>query len=125
MAKSILVVDDSSTIRKFVSVSLSLQGFDVLTACDGMDALEKLPTKKVDLVITDLNMPNMDGFEFIKALRENSEYQDVPVIVLTSLPEEKNKEIGVKLGVTSYVMKPFKPEKIQYEVSKCISSSDM
>ena len=103
MRKVILVVDDSSTIRKFVSLSLSMQGFDVLTACDGMDALEKLPTKKVDLVITDLNMPNMDGFSFVKALRENPDYQDTPVIVLTSLPEEKNREEGARLGVTSYL----------------------
>ena len=124
MRKVILVVDDSSTIRKFVSLSLSMQGFDVLTACDGMDALEKLPTKKVDLVITDLNMPNMDGFSFVKALRENPDYQDTPVIVLTSLPEEKNREEGARLGVTSYLMKPFKPERIQYEVAKCLSPND-
>lgn len=103
---------------------LSLKGFDVITACDGMEALEKLPAQKVDLVITDLNMPNMDGFEFIRSLRENAEYQEVPVIVLTSLPEEKNKETGDKLGISSYLMKPFKAERLHYEVSKCISSLD-
>lgn len=124
MRKVILVVDDSSTVRKFVSVSLALQGFEVITACDGMEALEKLPAQKVDLVITDLNMPNMDGLEFIRSLRENSEYQEIPVIVLTSLPEEKNREAGTKLGIVSYLMKPFKPEKLQYEVSKCITSLD-
>ena len=81
MNKSILVVDDSTTVRKFVSVSLSMQGFTVVTACDGMDALEKLPRESVDLVITDLNMPNMDGFEFIRALRDNPAYKDLPVII--------------------------------------------
>jgi len=86
-----------------------------------MDALEKLPQSKFDLVITDLNMPNMDGFELIKALRENADYKDLPVIILTSLGDEANKEQGAKLGVNSYVVKPFSLEKIQYEVSKYVS----
>ncbi len=121
MNKHVLIVDDSPTVRKFVSVSLSMQGFSVVVACDGMDALEKLPQSKFDLVITDLNMPNMDGFELIKALRENPDYKDLPVIILTSLGDEANKEQGAKLGVNSYVVKPFSLEKIQYEVSKYVS----
>ncbi|HOV98536.1 MAG: response regulator [Bacteroidetes bacterium] len=124
MKKCILVVDDSTTVRKFVSVSLSMQGFEVVTACDGMDALEKLPERKYDLIITDLNMPTMDGFEFIKNLKSNPDYKDLPVIILTSLSDATNKEEGVKLGVNSYVVKPFSLEKIQYEVSKYISWSD-
>jgi two-component system chemotaxis response regulator CheY len=124
MGKTVLVVDDSSTVRKFVCVSLEMQGFNVTAACDGMDALEKLPTKKFDLVITDLNMPNMDGFELIKTLRENDEYHDLPVIILTSLSDDANKEQGAHLGVSSYVIKPFSLEKIQYEVAKYVSWSD-
>lgn len=124
MKKCILVVDDSTTVRKFVSVSLSMQGFEVVTACDGMDALEKLPQKKFDLVITDLNMPTMDGFEFIRNLKSNPEYKDLPVIILTSLSDDMNREEGKRLGVDSYVVKPFSLEKIQYEVSKYISWSD-
>ena len=69
MGKEVLIVDDSATVRKFVSVSLSMQGFSVVAACDGMDALEKISKGKFNLVITDLNMPTMDGLEFIKALR--------------------------------------------------------
>ncbi len=121
MSKVILVVDDSSTVRKFVSVSLSMQGFKVITAGDGMDALEKLPAEKPDLIITDLNMPNMDGFEFIRTLRENPDYQDIPVIILTSLSDKTNKELGLKSGAHSYLIKPFSLEKIQYEVSKYVS----
>lgn len=121
MAGTILVVDDSLTVRKFVSVSLSMQGFNVLTACDGMDALEKLPAQKVDLVVTDLNMPNMDGFELIKSLRENPAYSDIPVVILTSLSDIGTKERSEELGVHSYLQKPFSLEKIQYEVSKYIS----
>jgi two-component system chemotaxis response regulator CheY len=121
MASTILVVDDSATVRKFVSVSLSIQGFNVVTACDGMDALEKLPTQNIDLVITDLNMPQMDGFELIKSLRENPAYQDIPVIILTSLSDGASKERSKNLGVHSYLQKPFSLEKIQYEVSKYLS----
>jgi two-component system chemotaxis response regulator CheY len=86
-----------------------------------MDALEKLPHAQVDLVITDLNMPNMDGFELIKALRENPGYKDLPVIILTSLTDHSSKDRGAGLGVNSYLVKPFSLEKIQYEVSKYVS----
>ena len=89
-----------------------------------MDALEKLPRKKFDLVITDLNMPNMDGFDLIRSLRENPEFKDLPVIILTSLSDGASKEEGSKLGVSSYVVKPFSLEKIQYEVAKYISWAD-
>jgi len=121
MAQVILAVDDSATVRKFVSVSLGMQGFQVITASDGMEALEKLPRQQVDLLITDLNMPNMDGFELIRALRENSQYKDLPVIILTSLTDQVSRETGAQLGVTSFVVKPFSLEKIQYEVAKYMS----
>jgi two-component system chemotaxis response regulator CheY len=124
MSRSILVVDDSSTVRKFVSVSLDMQGFKVVTACDGMEALEKLPAQDIDLIITDLNMPNMDGFELIKALRDSSAYREIPVIILTSLSDQVSKDQGAKLGVHSYLVKPFSLEKIQYAVSKYLSWSD-
>jgi two-component system chemotaxis response regulator CheY len=124
MKRVILVVDDSPTVRKFVSVSLAMQGFTVVTACDGMDALEKLPKSNVDLVITDLNMPNMDGFELIRTLRESDAYRELPVIILSSLSDQSSKELGGELGVTSYLVKPFSLEKIQYEVSKYVSWSE-
>ena len=121
MSKNVLIVDDSPTVRKFVSVSLSMQGFNVVAACDGMDALEKLPKTKFDLMITDLNMPNMDGFELIKVMRDNPEYKDLPIVILTSLSDQANKDEGARLGVGSYLVKPFSLEKVQYEVSKYVS----
>ena len=124
MGKVILVVDDSATVRKFVSASLTMQGFNVITACDGMDALEKLPSWTFDLVITDLNMPNMDGFELIRSLRENPQYRELPVIILSSLDDSGSMEKGKALGISSYLVKPFSLEKIQYEVSKHISWAD-
>jgi len=124
MGKVILVVDDSATVRKFVSASLTMQGYDVIAACDGMDALEKLPSGTFDLVITDLNMPNMDGFEFIRSLRENPQYREIPVIILSSLGDRTSIETGRGLGVNSYLRKPFSLEKIQYEVAKYISRAE-
>ena len=121
MSNVILVVDDSDTVRKFVSLSLTMQGFKVVAARDGMDALEKLPTERVDLVITDLNMPNMDGYEFIKTLRESDQYKDLPVIILSSLSDQTSRDLGLKAGAHSYLIKPFSIEKVQYEVSKYLS----
>lgn len=124
MPKTILVVDDSATVRKFASISLAMQGFQIVTADDGMDAMEKLPMQNIDLVITDLNMPNMDGFEFIKSLRESPQYNELPIIILSSLSDEVNKARGREVGVNAYLVKPFSLERIQYEVSKFISWTD-
>lgn len=121
MKKVILVADDSPSIRKFVSFSLTMQGFEVLSACDGMEALEKLPKSKIDLVITDLNMPNMDGFELIKTIRNSEEYKEIPVIILSSLSASEDIEKGMSCGANSYLVKPFDPKRIQYEVSKYLS----
>lgn len=124
MNQTILVVDDSSTVRKFVSVSLSMQGFRVVTAEDGMDALEKLPKEPIDLIITDLNMPNMDGMELIRTLRSNSTYHELPIIILTSLKEGNLRDESQALGIHSYLNKPFSLEKVQYEVSKYLAWSE-
>ncbi len=121
MKQTILAVDDSATVRKFVAVSLEMQGFKVVSACDGVEALEKIGKEPVHLVISDLNMPNMDGLELVETLRENPEYRELPVIVLSSLNEETNRERLKELGVRSYLQKPFNIERIQYEVSKYLS----
>ncbi len=119
--KAIMVVDDSETIRKFLAFALRALGFSVVSARDGMDALEKLSQNKVDLVITDLNMPNMDGFEFLKALREDREYSEVPIIILSSLSSDQEIEMGMRLGANSYLVKPFDQKRIQYEVAKYLN----
>jgi two-component system chemotaxis response regulator CheY len=121
MKKVILIADDSPTIRKFVAFSLTMHGFEVIPACDGMEALEKLPAYKIDLVITDLNMPNMDGFELIKSIRGNEEYKNIPIIILSSLSGDEEIEKGIKCGANSYLIKPFDPKRIHYEVSKYIN----
>lgn len=121
MKKVVLIADDSPTIRKFVSFSLTMQGFEVIAACDGMEAMELIPGHKIDLIITDLNMPNMDGFELIKTIRQNAEYEDVPIIILSSLAGSEEIEKGMSIGANSYMVKPFDPKRIQYEVAKYLN----
>jgi len=121
MKKVILIADDSPTIRKFVSFSLTMQGFEVVPASDGMEAIEKLPAHKVDLVITDLNMPNLDGFELIRSIRGNDDYREIPIIILSSLSASEDIERGMSYGANSYLVKPFDPKRIQYEVSKYLN----
>lgn len=121
MKKVVLIADDSPTIRKFVAFSLTMQGFEVIAACDGMEAIELLPGRKIDLVITDLNMPNMDGFELIKAIRQNEAYVDTPIIILSSLAGSEEIERGMSCGANSYMVKPFDPKRIQYEVAKYLN----
>jgi len=121
MAENIvMVVDDSPTVVKFVSFALRSTGFKVVTACDGMDALEKLSSlpEGVDLIITDLNMPNVDGYEFISTVRGNQQYANVPIIILSSEEEEKDIKLGTEVGASSYLVKPFKPAILLAEVSK-------
>jgi len=118
MPKTILIVDDSAAIRKFVSLALKIKGYDIILAEDGMDALEALPSHQIDLLITDLNMPQIDGLSLIKNIREDDEYKDLPIIILTSLTADRYIEEGIKAGANSFLPKPFNIEKIQNEVSK-------
>jgi two-component system, chemotaxis family, chemotaxis protein CheY len=120
MARTILVVDDSPTVVKFVSFSLRNSGYNVVTACDGMDAIEKLNTlpENVDLVITDLNMPNLDGYSLIATLRQNDRHRETPIIILSSEDSDDDMQRGMQVGATSYLVKPFKSSLLLNEVSK-------
>jgi two-component system chemotaxis response regulator CheY len=119
MKKKILIADDSPTIRKFVAFSLKALGYEVIAACDGMEAVELLPTSNIDLIITDLNMPNMDGFELIETVRGYD--KDIPIIILSSLKGSAEVDRGLSSGANSYMVKPFDPKRIQYEVAKYIN----
>lgn len=124
MKKVILIADDSSTMRKFVSFSLKMKNFDVVAAEDGMDALEKLSQTNVDLAIVDLNMPNMDGFELIETIRASQDYAELPVIILSSERSEATIARGKSVGANSYIVKPFDAKMVQYQVSKYLDSGD-
>jgi CheY-like chemotaxis protein len=123
MEKVILVVDDSSTVRKFVAASLNMKGFRVVTAADGIEALECMPTDKFDLIILDLNMPDMDGFEFMRTLRETPEYRDIPIIILSSMTDLKNKDLALEMGATAFLEKPLSTEAIQREVFRFVKTT--
>jgi two-component system chemotaxis response regulator CheY len=126
MVNTILVVDDSPTVVKFVSFSLKNKGFRVVTACDGMDAIETISNMSgpVDLVITDLKMPNLDGYGLIDTLRSNEKFRQTPIIILTSEEGEDDKERGMEVGASSYLVKPFKSNLLLNEVSKYLDKKD-
>lgn len=120
MAKTIMIVDDSATLRQVVSIALKGAGYDVLEGCDGKDALAKLTGQKVHLVISDVNMPNMDGITFVKELKTKPTYKFTPVIMLTTEAGEDKKALGQAAGVKAWVVKPFKPEQMIGAVAKLI-----
>ncbi len=120
MAKRILSVDDSASIRQMVSFTLKKEGYEVIEASDGNDALAKIQGGKVDLVITDLHMPNMDGIGLIKALRADSQYRFTPIVMLTTESHAGKKDEGRQAGATGWIVKPFKPEQLVGVVKKLI-----
>ncbi|MDO8893313.1 MAG: response regulator [Sulfurimicrobium sp.] len=120
MAKTIMIVDDSATLRQVVSIALRNAGYDVIEGCDGKDALAKLTGQKVHLVISDVNMPNMDGITFVTQLKKLPAYKFTPVIMLTTEAGEDKKASGQAAGAKAWVVKPFKPEQMLNAVSKLI-----
>ena len=120
MPQTILVVDDSPTIVKFVSFSLKNKGYHVVTASDGMEAIEKISnsSESIALIITDLNMPNLDGFSLIDTLRQSESHSDTPIIILSSEDGTDERERGMQVGASSYLVKPFKSSLLLSEVSK-------
>lgn len=112
MGKTILTVDDSASIRQMVKFTLSKEGYNVVEACDGKDALSKISGVPVDMVVTDLNMPNMDGITLIKELRAQPRYKFIPIIMLTTESQDSKKSEGKSAGATGWIVKPFKPEQL-------------
>lgn len=119
MAKTIMTVDDSASVRQMVGFTLKNEGFDVIEATDGKDALGKLQGR-VDMIITDLNMPNMDGIEFIKNVRANASYKFVPIVMLTTESQASKKQEGKSAGATGWIVKPFKPDQLLAVVNKLL-----
>lgn len=112
MSKLILTVDDSATVRSMLSFTLRCAGFDVIEAEDGLDGLQKASDQRVDLVLTDQDMPGMDGLTLIKSLRRMPTYRKSPIFVLTSDSDESMKERGREAGATGWIVKPFDPERL-------------
>ena len=120
MAKTIMIVDDSSSLRMVVSIALKGAGYEVIEGSDGKDALAKLSGQKIHLVISDVNMPNMDGISFVKALKQLPTYKFTPVIMLTTESQEEKKREGQAAGAKAWMVKPFKPEMLLGAVQKLV-----
>lgn len=118
MAKTILIVDDSASLRQIVSIALKGGGYDVVEAVDGKDGLAKLNGQKIHLIISDVNMPNMDGIAFVKAVKQLPNYKFTPIIMLTTESQEAKKMEGQAAGAKAWVVKPFKPEQMLAAVAK-------
>jgi two-component system chemotaxis response regulator CheY len=118
--KKILIVDDSPTIRKLIGYILKKQEYVISEAEDGIDAMEKLGSLEADLVIVDLNMPNMDGIQFVKSLRSNYYHMDTPVIMLTTTKDEDLKRDALQAGVNLFLNKPVQPNFLIYKVESLL-----
>lgn len=118
MSKKALTVDDSKTMREMVSFTLKNVGYDIIEAEDGKDAIAKLNKQPVDVIVTDLNMPNMNGIELIRELRAMPEYKFTPILMLTTEADDTKKQEGKSAGATGWIVKPFNPEKLVQVVSK-------
>jgi two-component system, chemotaxis family, chemotaxis protein CheY len=120
MAKTVMVVDDSASLRQVVSIALKGAGYDVIEACDGKDGLDKLNNQRVHLIISDVNMPNMDGITFVKELKKLPQTKFTPVIMLTTEGQESKKQEGQAAGAKAWVVKPFLPAQMLVAVSKLV-----
>ncbi|RON68796.1 response regulator [Pseudomonas fluorescens] len=120
MTKTILIVDDSSSFRQVVSMALRDVGYNVVDACDGKDALTKLDGRKINLIVSDVNMPIMDGLTFVKAAKQLPSYKFTPVIMLTTESGEAKKNEGKAAGVRAWIVKPFLAPVLLDAVSKLV-----
>ena len=118
MAKTILIVDDSQSMRQLVKMTLTGAGHQVIEACDGRDALTKLTGQKINLIISDVNMPNLDGIGLVKAVKARNEYRFTPIIMLTTESEQSKKAEGQAAGARAWIVKPFLPQNLLAAVEK-------
>jgi two-component system, chemotaxis family, chemotaxis protein CheY len=121
MEKTILIVDDSESIREVVSFTLENEGFNVLVGIDGKDAQKFLTGDKIDLIITDLHMPEMDGIELIRSVRQMPDYKMVPILFLTTESQTDKKMEAKSAGATGWIIKPFVPAKMIAAINKVMN----
>jgi two-component system chemotaxis response regulator CheY len=120
MSKLILTADDSTSVRQMVAFTLKGAGYSIVEAVDGKDALTKAKSGAINMVLTDLNMPNMNGIELIKALRAEPNYKFIPIVMLTTESQGDRKQEGKAAGATGWIVKPFKPEQLLAVVKKVL-----
>lgn len=120
MSKTILTVDDSASVRQMVSFTLKGAGYQVVEAVDGMDGLSKTKANEIHMIITDLNMPKLDGIEFIKKVRTDPKLKFIPIVMLTTESQAEKKQQGKAAGATGWIVKPFKPDQLLGVVKKVL-----
>ncbi|QHI97505.1 response regulator [Xylophilus rhododendri] len=120
MAKTVLIVDDSASMRQAVGIALRGAGYQVIEGSDGQNALQKLTGQKVHLIISDLNMPHMDGITFVKQVKQLPAYRFTPIIMLTTESQEAKKREGQAAGAKAWVVKPFQPAQLLAAVEKLV-----
>jgi two-component system chemotaxis response regulator CheY len=118
MSKTILVVDDSSSVREVVGIALKGAGYDVIEACDGQDALTKLNGQKIHLIVSDVNMPNLDGIGLVTQVKQNPDYKFTPIMMLTTESQDDMKQKGKAAGAKAWLVKPFQPDALLSAVAK-------
>jgi len=123
MTKKVLTVDDSSSVRKLVEFTLKAKGFGVSSAGNGLEALELMAKERFDAVILDINMPQMNGLEFLQKIRADNTFASIPVVMLTTEGQDEDKDKAVSLGATAYIVKPFKPTQLLGLLEKILPSS--
>ena len=121
MGKTILVVDDSASVRQVVSIALKGAGYDVIQGSDGKDALKQLDGRRIHLIISDVNMPNMDGITFVSEVKKLPAYKFTPIIMLTTESQEDKKKQAQAAGAKAWVTKPFQPPQMLAAVEKLIA----
>lgn len=122
MDKNIIIIDDSNSIRKMVEFTLKTKGYNVTTACDGQEGLDRLSEQGYQLIILDINMPKVDGFKFLEFVRENEDHRKIPVIMLTTEGQDEDREKALSLGARDYMVKPFKPTELIAKVNEILSN---
>ena len=120
MSKTIMVVDDSTSIRQMVSFTIKNAGYGVIEASDGQDALNKLGAGEIHMIITDLNMPNLDGIGLIRNVRTKTALKYVPIIMLTTESQDSRKQEGRTAGATGWIVKPFRPDQLTAVIHKVL-----
>ena len=120
MGKKILIVDDAVTMRQLLAATLKSAGYNVVDASNGKEALEKLGSVRFNLIITDLNMPVMDGITFIKEVKKSSIHKFTPIVMLTTESSAAKKDEGKKAGAKAWIVKPFKPNELLAVVKKIL-----
>lgn len=120
MTKRIMTVDDSVSVRQMVSFTLKNAGYETIEATDGKDALSKLNGSGANMIVTDLNMPNLDGIGLIKEVRAKPDYKFIPIIMLTTESQDEKKQEGKSAGATGWIVKPFKPEQLLAVVKRVL-----